>query len=377
MTTRAVGNSQFFDGVEWSSSEEEEERPPSKEAFGVQFGLLSDPFKTPVHSPEKKPDPFKTPSPYKAATAAMETLKKVTPSRISPGSATTLVDGFRSTKRKGIDPEKRDAMQRAFDQRFDEILLKGEDPNSPKGHQQSIEYARKLDWVDELLSELYHSKVGSILLFDVEHIVVGQREEVDKVGKLSGKHFFTQQQFGTMVKDWIVSSQGIRVVRWKMQDVDVLKRSTIFPEGFSPESLISKFQGTKPLYWRGNRSLRIINHLCVELYHQNYVLRSAFPPLYWDRLENDKSYTIADGRTYTTGEILEMVRTLNTEYGYPKNGPNPIEFYNKETGMCVVDVASKVGLVVDKGIYFEVPAAMLVLSCLSKRDFKELTGEIT
>jgi len=363
----------------WSSEEDEQiefPRPmtPPMEDFEVQFGSSFDPFKTPPSSPQKKPDPFKTPSPHKDAMKVMKELK-VTPSKVSPGSAATLVDGLRSTTRKGLDPKKRDAMQSAFDQGIAELLLKGEERDSPKGHQQSVEYARRLDWVDIILTELHHSKVSSVLLFDVEHIVVGQREEVDKVGKLSGKHFFTEQQFGTLVTNCIASSQRIRVVTWKMQEIDVLKRSTIFPDGFSPENLISNFQGTEPLYWRGNRSLRIIKTLCVELYHRNYVLRSAFPPFYWDRLEMDKSYTIADGRTYTTHEILAMVQVLNAEYAYPKNGPNPIEFYNKKTGMCVVDVASKVGLV-DKGIYFEVPAAMLVPSCLSQDDFEELTGEI-
>jgi len=366
----------MFDDYKWSSGEEEKidfSRPvtPPMKDFEEQFGSSFDPFKTPTSSPQKKLDPFKTPSPYKTA---MQTLK-VTPSKISPGSAATLVKGLRSTNRDGIDSRKRDEMQRAFDQRFAELLLKGEERDSPKGHQQFIDYSRRFDWVDELLSELHRSKVGSVLLFDVEHIVAGQREEVDEVGKLSGKHFFTQDQFDNMVTSRIESSQGIRVVTWKMKIMDIPKRSTIFPEGFSPEDLISNFHGVEPLHWRGNRSLRIIKGLCVEFYHRDYILRSAFPLFYWDRLEIGKSYTIAEGKTYKTDEILDMVRALCDEaFSFSKN-PNPIEFYNKKTGMCVVDVASKVGIV-DKGIYFEVPASMLVPSCLSKKDFKELSAEV-
>jgi hypothetical protein len=385
MATRQLGSIEeskfYYKG--WSSEEDEKEEaedeklllsrattPPPREDFDF------DPFKTPPQSPEKMPDPFKTPSPYKTATAAMRALK-VTPSRISPGSAEALYEGYRSTKRKGIAPEKRKTMQRNFGQEFSALLLKGEESDSPKGHQQSVAYARRFEWIDELLSEIHHSRGSSIILFDVEHIVIGQREEVDRVGKLSGKHFFTQQQFDTLVTRYIVSSQGIRVVTWKIEVTDIPKRSTIFPAGFSPESLISAFQGVEPLYRRGNRSLRIINHLCVELYHQDYILRSAFPPFYWEHLEVGRSYTIMVEKTYTSAEILDMVRTLNSEYGYPLCGPSPIEFYNAKTKMCVVEVASKVGLDVDKGIYFEVSKAMLVPYCLSQDDFEELIEVVT
>lgn len=131
------------------------------------------------------------------------------------------------------------------------------------------------------------------------------------------------------------------------------------------------------MHFRGNRSLRVITGRMVEIYHQGHILRSAFPPLYYIRLEEDKTYTIAEGVTVTTAQVLQYVKEMN-ETAFPC-GINPIEFYNKTSRTVVVDIASKVVSLadVDKGIYFEVPLAMIVSDkCISREHFDELIEEI-
>ncbi|MGE0199020.1 MAG: hypothetical protein AB7N99_00090 [Simkaniaceae bacterium] len=395
MATRAVGQkseSSLWNETQFSDEETswdlDEEVVLPEEGFSQmkdlehQFGMLGfqakfDPFKTPPQSPEKPKDPFQTPSPFKAGEAALDGLK-VTPSKVSPTTANTLVKGYRSTRNSPhLDPEKASNLQKRFMEKMEGALKKGESSDSPQGHRHALEYAAKLEWVETLLHEFHRSPGKGILLFDIEHIVSGEREENEGVGKLSGKHFFTLVEFQTMVQSSVTSTLGVRVVTWIAKAGDTPKRSSIFPDPVSPEDLISRFNGVPAQYRSGNRSLRILEGLCVEIYHQAFKLRSAFPPFYFMRLEAGKSYTLMEGKTFTAVEILTFVKEMNARVGLPHKGPNPMSFFNKMTEMCVVEVATKVGIQgVDTGVYFEIPKELLVPTYVSEEHFEDLIEDI-
>ena len=155
-------------------------------------------FETPPHSPQKATS-FETPSPAKTASQFVRSVK-VTPSKITFEEGESLIDGVESTYIENLDPQKGEQIRKRLFAEISPLFFKGKSPISPKGHEYAVGYSRSLEWVDELLRLFHKSEVETLLLFDVEHIVSGERVEKEGIGKLAGKHFFQVSNFKVWLK---------------------------------------------------------------------------------------------------------------------------------------------------------------------------------
>ena len=343
-----------------------------EEELDAQAGLRTPERK---ESPRRAQDLLKTPSPYKVGLHCLSSHKR-TPSKVSPNSAGKIVGGYESLRAERLDPEKLRALNARYQDMFSKFLAKDAPEVSPLAHQRSVAYARSHDWIEDLLDQFHRYSITSIVLFDIEHIVVGERAEKEGVGKLSGKHFFTPVEFQQMVVSHVTSTQGVTTVRWRQEPTDKIKASSIFSEGYTPEVFLKSFRKDAPIYTQNNRKVWSIDGMWVETYHRGFYIRSAFPIFFHTVLERGKQYEFAQGKTRSSEEILAIIEQQCVQAFSGAGTQNPIQFYNDETKVCVFDICPQLDIDVDKGVYIEVPKAWVVSKDMSAEDIEELIEEL-
>lgn len=328
-------------------------------------GFPEDSFRTPPSSPRTSPKKVKdTPSPVKTAVKAVREHKG-SPSKLPNGDR--VVDGLRSTFREELDDDKASEVQERVVTLVVSFLFKGQDPHSPKGHEYCILYINTLEWAQDFFDVISRKHIPCQPIFDIPHL----KGEMSPDGKLSGGHF---QGPTLQLQSSVTSKQETICGLWSRLGASQPKRSSIFPSSLTPTILISEFSDSPVKVRRANRSIRIIEGLCVETYHRGVINRSAFPIFYYNRFEIDKTYEITEEVSVTSSQILDHVKAMD-DTAFP-SGINPIEFYNSQTQMCVVDIASRLGIAtVDKGIYFEVPASEIIAK-ITQEHFEDLIEEV-
>ena len=302
--------------------------------------------------------------------------QKRTPSKVSPNSADKIVGGYESLRAKKLDPDKLRILNARYHDMFSKFLAKDVPEVSPLAHQRSVAYARAHDWIEDLLEQFHRYSITSIVLFDIEHIVVGEREEKEGVGKLSGKHFFTPVEFQQMVVSPVTSTQGVTTVRWRKEPSDKVKASTIFPEGYTPEVFLKSFRKDAPIYIQKNRKVWSIDGMWVETYHRGFYIRSAFPIFFHTGLKRGEKYEFVKEKILSSEEILAIIQHQCVQAFSGVGNPNPIQFYNAEKEVCVFDICPQLDIDVDKGVYVEVPKAWVVSKDMSAEDIEELIEEL-